>query len=95
MRLVVEEGSQSWVQEVPDGSTITVGRALTNSVIIEDTAASREHCLAQLDRLPPELLPIHDFGTYPVERSQALIDLAEREYQEALAKKQQSSGGAA
>jgi diguanylate cyclase (GGDEF)-like protein len=44
-RIVVEEGKRSWVQElVPDEPRITIGRALSNKVIIEDSAASREHC---------------------------------------------------
>ncbi len=49
MRIVIEEGSHSWVQDVPDGTTVTIGRALDNTIIIEDTAASREHCRLEQD----------------------------------------------
>lgn len=51
---------------------------------------ARENCLLQLDRLPPDLRWIHDHGSYSVERSPALVELSEREYQAALAK---TSGG--
>ena len=47
MRIVIEDGTQSWVQDVPDETDISIGRALTNTIIIEDTAASREHCVVQ------------------------------------------------
>ncbi len=49
MRLVIEDGAQCWIQDVPDEGPIGVGRALTNTVIIEDTAASREHCRVSRD----------------------------------------------
>ncbi|RMG15126.1 MAG: diguanylate cyclase [Planctomycetota bacterium] len=49
MRLVIEEGQRVWVQEVADGGPVTIGRALENAVIIEDGAASREHCRLEPD----------------------------------------------
>ena len=48
VRIVIEDGHQSWVQDVPDDANVSVGRALSNTIIIEDTAASREHCLVEL-----------------------------------------------
>jgi diguanylate cyclase (GGDEF)-like protein len=48
-RIVVEDGQNAWVQEVPDGARIGIGRALTNTIIIEDTSASREHCAIERD----------------------------------------------
>ena len=47
-RIVVADGKRSWIQEVPPGTErISVGRALTNTVIIDDSAASREHCVLE------------------------------------------------
>ena len=47
VRIVIEDGSQSWVQDVPNEADISVGRALNNTIIIEDTAASRDHCVVE------------------------------------------------
>jgi diguanylate cyclase (GGDEF)-like protein len=48
-RVVVEDGQNAWVQETAEGQRISIGRALTNVVIIEDSAASREHCAVEAD----------------------------------------------
>ncbi|MCO5168594.1 MAG: sigma 54-interacting transcriptional regulator [Planctomycetes bacterium] len=48
-RVVVEVGQSAWVQEVADDARISIGRALTNTIIIEDTSASREHCAIERD----------------------------------------------
>ena len=49
-RLVIEDGARSWSQEIPPGTTrVRIGRALTNTLVIEDGAASREHCAVELD----------------------------------------------
>ena len=49
-RLVIEDGARSWNQEIPAGTTrVRIGRALTNTLVIEDGAASREHCAVELD----------------------------------------------
>jgi len=47
-RIVIEDGNRSWIQEVPeDLRRVSVGRALDNTVIIEDSSASREHCVVE------------------------------------------------
>ncbi len=48
-RIVVEDGQHAWVQEVADDARISIGRALTNTIVIEDTSASREHCAIERD----------------------------------------------
>ncbi|MGE0710975.1 MAG: sigma 54-interacting transcriptional regulator [Planctomycetota bacterium] len=47
MWVVVESDSRSWVQEVQ--YPITVGRALENAIVVEDTASSRQHCQVERD----------------------------------------------
>lgn len=59
------------------------GRRVGESPNLE---AVRHHCLAQLDRLPPEVLAIHEPGPYPVKRSAGLLALAEQEQARARAR---------
>jgi diguanylate cyclase (GGDEF)-like protein len=47
--VVVQSGSRSWVQEVPRDRPISIGRALENSIVVEDTASSRQHCVIERD----------------------------------------------
>jgi diguanylate cyclase (GGDEF)-like protein len=48
--IIVEDSTRRWVQEVPDDQDrIVVGRALTSTIVIEDTSASREHCAVERD----------------------------------------------
>ena len=49
MQVVIESGSRSWVQEVAVDQPISVGRALGNVIVLEDTDASRNHCLIERD----------------------------------------------
>ena len=49
MWVVVESGSRSWIQEVPRDRPITLGRALENAIVIEDTASSRQHAVIERD----------------------------------------------
>ncbi|MCA8923974.1 MAG: sigma 54-interacting transcriptional regulator [Planctomycetes bacterium] len=49
MRIVIDDGSKAWSEALPEGTErISLGRALDNTVVIEDAAASREHCALEL-----------------------------------------------
>ena len=50
----------------------------------------RAYCLDQLRHLPPELLALEEPAPYPVERSERLVSLAEKEYAEAEARLEQA-----
>lgn len=43
-KILVEEGSRSRVVRLGEGPRLTIGRAPSNAIVVEDTAASREHC---------------------------------------------------
>ena len=49
MQVVIESGSRSWVQEVAVDAPVSIGRALGNVIVLEDTDASREHCVIERD----------------------------------------------
>ncbi|MEZ6187448.1 MAG: sigma 54-interacting transcriptional regulator, partial [Planctomycetota bacterium] len=45
MRIVIDDGSRAWSEALAeDTRRISLGRALDNTVVVEDAAASREHC---------------------------------------------------
>jgi diguanylate cyclase (GGDEF)-like protein len=48
-RLVVEESQKSWAVELAGVPRATVGRGRASTVVIADTAASREHCAVERD----------------------------------------------
>ena len=47
-KVVVEEGKKRRVIELPAKTRLTIGRASTNAIVIEDIAASREHAALEL-----------------------------------------------
>ena len=49
MQVVIESGSRSWIQEVVVGEPISIGRALENTIVLEDTGASRDHAVIERD----------------------------------------------